>query len=576
MRKLILTLLLFTTAVLAIAQPSNEAKKAYNKALYHFNTANYTTAIPYLQEAVMESPDFKDAYHLMAECSERANMPDKAILNYEQVARLSPRDEKVRYNMALLLIKQGKQESAMQALEEALDINPNYTKAHTKLGAIKLALGQNSDADVHLKTAESQGASDDTDYKLAKSLYDQGAYEKALPYAEKAVQQTSANAYYLLALIQEKLNQLKDAKSSYEEVLDIEGRHLDALLNMGIIYYNEEKFDKAAGYFDRATAIEPEDASIQNFLGRSYLSQGDGESALVHLKRSAELKYNDGELHFHLAKAYKKTGDEKMANEHYIISKSMGYKHAVQAIASETTGAYNDGITAFQNGFYDDAIKAFKKAIKKQPDNAKYYYNLGLAYQENGETGNAESAFKKTVELDSRHGRAHLALATIYVKTGLNAKAIKSYEKAIKSGENSGDSYYGLGNIHYENGDYDAASNYYNKAINKEPDNADYYYNSGMNYIKLKQYNKAITQLKNAVKNDMGHHQSWYTLGLAYRDIKEYEEALDVGQKLIKINPDYAYGYYLLADVYEELDDSYNSDKYLKMAKKINPNIDKE
>jgi tetratricopeptide (TPR) repeat protein len=41
---------------------------------------------------------------------------------------------------------------------------------------------------------------------------------------------------------------------------------------------------------------------------------------------------------------------------------------------------YNQGLSYFHDGRYQEAIASFKQAIRIEPDDAKAHYNLGRAY----------------------------------------------------------------------------------------------------------------------------------------------------------------------------------------------------
>ena len=52
---------------------------------------------------------------------------------------------------------------------------------------------------------------------------------------------------------------------------------------------------------------------------------------------------------------------------------------------AETTDEWGvKGSNALENGSYDEAIRCYKQAIAKDPDNATAQYNLGLAYYKKG------------------------------------------------------------------------------------------------------------------------------------------------------------------------------------------------
>ena len=53
------------------------------------------------------------------------------------------------------------------------------------------------------------------------------------------------------------------------------------------------------------------------------------------------------------------------------------------------------GIKDFSNTEYDDAIKAFNKALAMDPNNEEAYYNRGEAYEKKGQHDKAFEDFKR-------------------------------------------------------------------------------------------------------------------------------------------------------------------------------------
>jgi Flp pilus assembly protein TadD len=62
-------------------------------------------------------------------------------------------------------------------------------------------------------------------------------------------------------------------------------------------------------------------------------------------------------------------------------------------------GSANAETSPFQKCVYTSAIKLFKKAVKKQPENALYNYHLGLTYAKNGQSALAKQQLDRVAKL---------------------------------------------------------------------------------------------------------------------------------------------------------------------------------
>lgn len=79
------------------------------------------------------------------------NQTDLALVELQQVVKLSARLPKWRNNLAAFLIRLDRAEEAVPHLVEALEIDPEYDRAHINLGRAYLKLGRYDDAVKHFE-----------------------------------------------------------------------------------------------------------------------------------------------------------------------------------------------------------------------------------------------------------------------------------------------------------------------------------------------------------------------------------------------------------------------------------------
>lgn len=80
------------------------------------------------------------------------------------------------------------------------------------------------------------------------------------------------------------------AKRFYHRTLQLNGRHVGAYNNSGVIAFREGRFELAERLFFRASSIEPDDANVHYLLARSRLAQGDRAGAVSAVRRALELR----------------------------------------------------------------------------------------------------------------------------------------------------------------------------------------------------------------------------------------------------------------------------------------------
>lgn len=166
---------------------------------------------------------------------------------------------------------------------------------------------------------------------------------------------------------------------------------------------------------------------------------------------------------------------------------------------------YEDGMTAYEDGNYSEAVTLFASAAEANPDKAEYLINYGFALIGTGECDKAESAFLGAV-----------------------------LEKDIKMvKENNKQAYRGAGIACYMNSDYETAIEYFDKALE---------------YTVLEELDIDILLYKAA----------------SYEESKDISKALDVYNELFEKGKDTAALHHIKADVlrkqekYEESLEEYN------------------
>jgi tetratricopeptide (TPR) repeat protein len=85
------------------------------------------------------------------------------------------------------------------------------------------------------------------------------------------------------------------------------------------------------------------------------------------------------------------------------------------------------GITYSRLEFWEKALASFAKAIALSPDHAESYLGLGVTYTVLGRNNDALEVCKKAVQIKPEYAQAHYALALIYLKLGDRDSAVKEW-----------------------------------------------------------------------------------------------------------------------------------------------------
>lgn len=159
-----------------------------------------------------------------------------------------------------------------------------------------------------------------------------------------------------------------------------------------------------------------------------YLDANRTKKAIEAYKQATELDPDLADAHFKLGIAYSLVesetdseipGDEETAEK----GGKRGKKSKPEKKNSEK---------AFEN-----AVKAYKKLIAKNPKSFEYHFNLGRAYNKLFDDVEAEKALKKAVDLNPEDSLYRTELASVLIKLAKYPAAIKELDKAIELDEDN-------------------------------------------------------------------------------------------------------------------------------------------
>ena len=184
---------------------------------------------------------------------------DKAQHSYLKVIKDEPKNRDALKGLAYILIKQGRETEALVYLEQAFQLNPEDA-------AVALML-----ADVYERNKEPQKGeallnkgfhiTGDTRLgrRLALSMFNRKAYEKASPLFEKLLSSDTADPeiYYCLGVIRRTQGKDTEALGYLQGAVSLNPNYYEASYNLGILYLEAKDPERAIACFKACTKIRP-------------------------------------------------------------------------------------------------------------------------------------------------------------------------------------------------------------------------------------------------------------------------------------------------------------------------------
>lgn len=267
------------------------------------------------------------------------------------------------------------------------------------------------------------------------------------------------------------------------------------------LYIQQENWEKAEDYLNRAMQVEPENPEVPYLMGdqiyarnnewkkmnemfNKALSLGPDKTIsvgnmsgtvadMVNVAREQHWVtiYNQGVQFFNDARKVNNSGD------------SPELQNAIKAFRTATEVSPDNGqaygILAnclLASGDLDGALDAVSQGSAKDPSNFDINMTAGNIYSNAGDKESALIYYKKAVNIDPKDSKARRQLAQTYYDVGEKEMSLDTYEMAIASETDinvKADLYYNLGVLNMQLGDYQAAEDNFSMAYDYNPDDID-------------------------------------------------------------------------------------------------------
>jgi len=242
----------------------------------------------YLQLSLYLEPSHPLALLSLADLYESLKKPELAIETYRRVPANSPLHRNAAIQMASDLDALDRPEEAQKQLEELINSDPNDLEAIMALGNVLRA---------HKKFAECADA------------YSKGV--ATLDHPQKA----NWVIYYFRGICYERAKQWPKAEADLKEALKLFPEQPHVLNYLGYSWIDQgEHLDEGMAMIKRAVQQRPDDGYIVDSLGWAYYQLGNYDEAVKQLERAIELKPEDPTINDHLGDAYWRVGREREAH----------------------------------------------------------------------------------------------------------------------------------------------------------------------------------------------------------------------------------------------------------------------
>jgi Flp pilus assembly protein TadD len=211
-------------------------------------------------------------------------------------------------------------------------------------------------------------------------------------------------------------------------------------------------------------------------------------------------------------------------------------QETVEAPEEPHTVGYDEAEAAFFDKRYDDAVELFTAYTERKSENPWGFYMLGLSAWKDGEYGVAGRAFEQALALDPRHVKSLINWSRVLLEMGEPHEALAKLDEALAIDPESSAAYRLLGRAYHQLGQPEEAVGAYRQAILLDEGDAWSMNNMALIFIEAGMYEEAVPPLARAVelRDDVGVFRN--NLGMALEHTGDYRAALESYEAAVSLD----------------------------------------
>lgn len=235
---------------------------------------------------------------------------DKAISYYKQVLSLDANQVKVLRDLGDVYFMQKQYRQAKECYVKLVQLNPDLSPAHFKLGRIADIEANHEEATTYYQHAHHLAP---TDFKPSQALGD-------------------------MAFVRKDFTQ---AKTYYDRAIELGSPASGLRFRLGRIAHTQKAYAAAIAHFKSAIDLKPNNPNYHLALGNAYIENNQLTEAENSYTSALEIDASLLAGHFKLGQVAKLRGDQDVARSHYKRALSLNPKHkpsqkALNALDNQT------------------------------------------------------------------------------------------------------------------------------------------------------------------------------------------------------------------------------------------------
>jgi len=225
-----------------------------------------------------------------------------------------------------------------------------------------------------------------------QSLYGAGNYEEVIEKISIQQSKVGMEDLLLLAKSHHQLGNKKDAIDAYNYILTEDDKNVEALIAVGALFIDLEKYDNAQFAMERALKFEPKNKMANYNIAVIYFFKKENEKLQKFVEEKLKEDKNDAEF------IYIKGVSELQANN---FEGALKHFEVLDKLDSKLENyTFYQAYALMKSKDLEKAIEKFKSSIaKNDPQTVDSYYYLAQIYKEKENKMEACEAYTNAINL---------------------------------------------------------------------------------------------------------------------------------------------------------------------------------
>ncbi|MDQ3812958.1 MAG: tetratricopeptide repeat protein, partial [Armatimonadota bacterium] len=379
---------------------------------------------------------------------------DRAVSRLLAALNIEPGHGRVLNNLGVLAYQQGRLNAAVKYLEAARQVEEHMHRPEpatfNHLGVVLSTLGR---LDESLESFQHAGnherAEFEVFYNLGRAYIEHGKPDKGSEYLKHAFQLNPdhADVHTVLAaayLLRGKSNLYAQALNHLKRALQLNTQHRIALTDLALARLETNDEASALKVIGQTLKIHPKSAETIYLLALRMMYRGDKEH---WAQAAAQFDAAYAQRPDLLTCVYNNALCQYLMGFRDTAAKI--FEHVTDNDPSISPAYFMIGMGHAMVDRYSEALAAWQKALKYEPNNSDLLANMGFIYYQRGDFKEASKLYLQAHQAEPTNAEILAALGLCFARAAMMNQAITAFQKSLEINENSPITHSNIGLAYY-------------------------------------------------------------------------------------------------------------------------------